>query len=224
MGFFSNLVDAFTGKSARQQIQTGTAEANAAIKEGLRDFKKTRQEGLEQSLGFFQPELETGRPALAQIGNALGIFGPEAQSAFFNNFQNDPGFLASQQAGIDAINQAGASRGLSRSGGQLKSLFDFGQRNLFSQFQDRLSRLANIAGLGSQAAGASADITQRAFGDIGEAQFGAGQLFANNAINQANALAQASQMPINNIMGLINAGAQVGSAAAGAPSSNFFLN
>lgn len=144
MGFFSNLIKDVTGKTAKEaseEAAAGRTRAAGAI--------NTVQEDL-----FRQPA-EQSLEAVNLLAQALGISGPEAQQAFFANFQDDPGFQATQQAGIRAIDQAASAGGQLNTGGRLKSLFEFGQQGQNQQFQQRL---ANLAGFQPGARGAFANL------------------------------------------------------------------
>ena len=214
--------DAFTGKSQRNDILQGQEQANKAIQQALGQASGTTNEYLDRSLGFLAPQLQTGGNAISLLGDVLGVNGQGPQQAYFNNFQNDPGFQATLNAGVGALDASAANKGLLRSGGQMKSLFDFGQRHLSDAFNTRTNNLFNLAGFGKDAAGTSAGLTANAGQSLADMQFGTGQLFANNAINTQNAVAQSRSTPINNILGLGNMFANVaGAFKPAAPSFNF---
>ena len=146
----------------------------------------------------------TGQGALKLLGDILGVSGAGPQQAYFDSFQTDPGFMASLDAGTQALNRAAAPRGLRWSGGQAQSLFDFGQRHFTDYLNNRTSNLFNLAGFGQNAATNSANLVSGAGNNIAGAQFGTGQLFGNNAINTGNAMAQSRGVGINNLLGLGN--------------------
>jgi hypothetical protein len=174
--------------------------------------------------------------AAAFYNKGQGQFG-DAQSLFFNNFQQDPGFLASQKFGIDAAQKAAAARGSVLSGGQVRDLADYSQKNLLGLFQNRL---AGLAGFGQQGNAANiADVTgrsglyQNAGSRIADSLLGTNQLLANNAINTGNAMAQAEGIGINNILGVGNLAAKfinpmgnigggAGAANSGAPGGGYY--
>lgn len=219
------LWDAFMGKSQREDISQANDLAQQRIVGGLTDYTNTSKEYLGKSLEFLQPGVESGNQTLKLLGDILGLNGQGAQASYFNSFQNDPGFMASQNAGIEAADRSAAARGLSRSGGQQRSLFDFGQRNMQSAFDSRVGSLFNLLGHGQNAAGTSAALTHNTGTGIADAQFGTGQLLANNATNFGNAMAQSRSIPINNILGLFQAaaGAVGGAAKMGAAGSDLRL-
>lgn len=217
MGFW----DAFTGKSQRNDILAGQEQANQYIQQALGQASGTTSEYLNKALGYLQPGMETGGNALRLLGDALGANGQPAQQGYFNTIQTDPGFQAAQDYGIRALDRSAASRGLLRSGGQQEALYDFGQKNFNDFYNTRTNNLFNLAGIGTGAANTSAGLTSQAGDNLANMQFGTGQLFANNAINTQNAVAQSRSVPINNILGGINAAANLFGAFNPKPTFNF---
>jgi hypothetical protein len=198
------LWDSFTGKKQQQDLSQANALAQQRITGGLADYTNTSKDYLDKSLAFLQPGVESGNQTLKLLGDILGINGREAQSSYFSNFQNDPGFNATLDAGVQAADRSAAARGLSRSGGQQRSLFDFGQRLQNDFFNQRTNNLFGLMGVGQNAANTSAALTSNTGQGIADAQFGTGQLLANQATNYGNAMAQSRSIPINNILGFGN--------------------
>ena len=110
MGFFSDLTGATAAKASRQ----GAAAQVAGLQDAKKDIKK--------GIGYFQPYADTGKDSNKLLADALGVNGPEAQAAYFANFQQDPGYLAERDAGVAAVEQGQASGGALRSCGTLKAL------------------------------------------------------------------------------------------------------
>lgn len=133
MGFFKNLVSGITGSSAKKAANiaaAGRADAQAQFDNLISDF--------------FRPQAEQSADARNQLAAFLGISGPEAQRSAFTNFQNDPGFQASLDAGLRAVDQSASAGGQLNSGGRQKALFRFGQQAQNQQFNQRLNRLAQF--------------------------------------------------------------------------------
>lgn len=201
------LWDAFTGKSQANDIERGRAEADEALRRGLGQLTTTRENYLGRSLGEFdavQPDIAMGRSANSLYGNALGLNGRDAQAGYFNDFQNDPGFQALQDQAVGAVETSAANRGGLLSGSTLKGITDRVGLLKKSMFDDRMNRLAQLgtqgAQLGFNTATSRSNLLNSTGTDIGNAQFGTGQLFANNATSSANALAQSRSIPINNLL------------------------
>lgn len=171
MGLFKNLFDSITGKTA--------SKASKAQQAGFR----AAQENTEEALGFIRPQIETGDKARDLFAAALGLDGPDAQRAFFNDFQNDPGFQAQQDAGIRAIGQSTSANLLRNSGGAAKELFNFGQQQMRGAFNDRLNRLAGLTSFGQAATGQFKGGTDA----LNQAVVGEGNARASGFINKGNA-------------------------------------
>jgi hypothetical protein len=198
------LWDSFMGKSQQKDLSAANDLAQQRITGGLADYTNTSKDYLDKSLAFLQPGVESGNQTLKLLGDILGLNGQGAQSSYFSNFQNDPGFNATLDAGVQAADRSAAARGLSRSGGQQRSLFDFGQRLQNDFFNQRTNNLFGLMGVGQNAANTSAALTSNTGQGIADAQFGTGQLLANQATNYGNAMAQSRSIPINNILGVGN--------------------
>ena len=214
------LFDAFTGKSQKQAAEGAFQQAQGYYDKALSDFTGTTNRYLDRSLGLFgqlQPTIDTGSDATGLLRTALGLEGPDAQRGFFDSFGADPGFNATLDAGVEALDRSAAARGLLHSGGQQKSLFDFGQRHLTDFYNNRLGSLFNLSNTGNAANLASvtgqSGLISGAGNNIANAILGVGQLNANNAINLGNATAQAESTGINNLLGL----GRIAASAALAP-------
>lgn len=169
---------------------------------GYRDAIDRREKALQESLGFLRPYEISGRGGQNLLNDALGINGPDAQRAFFSGFQNDPGFEAVQQAGVDTVNQSAASRGGIYSGGTLKALMDFGQRLQQSVFQDRLNRLGEVGKLGATTAGNMATVNENANKDLAGYDIAKAAAKAGGFVNASNA----QQMGTQNYLQLLGYG------------------
>lgn len=171
MGFFSNLFDGITGKAAEK--------ASKAQQAGFQQAQQNTQETIDRIL----PQVETGDKARDLFAAALGLNGADAQRAFFNDFQNDPGFQAQQDAGIRAIGQSTSANLLRNSGGAAKELFNFGQQQQRGAFNDRLNRLAGLTSFGQQATGQ----LQGGTNALNQAVVGENNARASGFINRSNA-------------------------------------
>ena len=204
----------FFGDDQREAIQQAQQQAQQQLLAGKNQAIGTTGDYLNQSLGFLQPDMQAGQVGRDAYMAALGLSGPGAQQGFFSNYMTDPGFQSSLDAGVQALDRSAASRGLLRSGGQQKSLFDFGQRAWLGNFGDRLNRLAVFLPLGSQAGQTAAGLTTGAGNRICDIQFGTGQLFANQSIGTGNAMAQAYGVGPQNVLGALNSVGKIAAAAA----------
>jgi len=139
----------------------------------------------DRALGYLDPYTQGGEGANRMYLDALGVNGGDAQSGYYSQFQNDPGFAAAMDAGREAIDRSAAARGGLNSGGMAKDLYSFGQRAQLDAYQNRLNRLQQLGSQGFAAAGQAANTVGQYQGQIAGNQIGAG----NVALGTQNALA-----------------------------------
>jgi hypothetical protein len=125
--------------------------ANAA-----RQSAALQQQRFNQAVGFEQPFMQSGQNSLNIYNNALGANGAAAQQAYYNNFQNDPGFQTSVNYGLQQIQAQNAAQGMGLSGNALAALQNYSQRALSQEYQTRLGDLFQGAQLGANSANALA--------------------------------------------------------------------
>ena len=164
----------------------GAARRSAAIgSQAAQDAAAAQVKGYKNAIGLQQPIMQQGLAANTLYGNAIGANGQQAQQGFYNNFQNDPGYLATLNQGIKSVQQGGlgiggasggAGTGQYNSGGTLKALMGWGQQQQEGQYSQRLGQLNT---LGQQGIGAA--------GNIGNADIGIGGANAGGILGAANA-------------------------------------
>jgi hypothetical protein len=157
---------------------------------------------------LLRPAIEAGDKSRGVLLDAFGINGPEAQKAYADAFQTDPGFQKSVDYGLSNIDARVGALGSRRSGNTLAALQDFGQRSMYDAYQDRLGRLQALASGGQAQAGQLAGINtasaQSQAGNIANAGYyqGAGAMNAGNslagALNSYGVL-KAYQSPVSAI-------------------------
>lgn len=232
-----NALSAAQTQAATQQavgLQQATDERVQGLEQGRQDVIAGTQEGiaadeaaLARSLDFIDPELVAARGAQNLLNDALGINGPEAQAAFFQNFQDDPGFQAELQDRINAIDRSASARGQLLSGRTLRAVGDEGQRFRRGAITDRLNRLRDVSGdaTGVAARGANlisgtgqrtrnalisrgtnlANLSRRIGEARGTGRQAIGETFAARDINIGNALARRGLQRGKNQVEMINA-------------------
>lgn len=194
-----SLIGAFTGANARDDLEQYGVQSTAALNQGLTDYTNT-----------IDPTIQSGDAARDLESVFLGLSGDTDQErlgnqqAYFDNFQYDPGLLANIQQGIKGISGTTAARGLRHSGRALKELANYSNDRIrHDAFGERKNRLSGLARVGDQARS-----------DLGNAQFGTGQLQANQLTALGNASAATQSTGVNNLLSLINAGATAYAGAA----------
>lgn len=172
---------------------TQAASTAAAIEEQRRQYDLTRSD--------FAPYREAGRTALGQLQTDINA---PVTSA---DVMSDPGYQFGLQQGQQALDRKAAAMGGRVSGAILKAASQYatnyassGYNAAYQRRQDRLNRLAAIAGVGQTATGSSAaaganstnaisDLTSAQGNASAAAQLAQGNIWANNT-NQLAAIGQ----------------------------------
>lgn len=103
------------------------------------------------------PYVTGGQGAFGAMGGMLGLGGTDQQDAAFKNYMNSTGYNFLLDSGSKAITGNMASKGLLNSGATAKALTTFGQNLASTQTQNYMNNLAQMAGIGTQAAGIQAN-------------------------------------------------------------------
>jgi hypothetical protein len=203
IGIGTTLFGMSESDRAADDAAMAAQRAAQARKKGINQAGDVRRAGIGEAVGYLKPWEESGRRGQDLLNDALGINGPEAQRNYFQNFQNDPGFGAVQQAGIGTVEQSRAAGGGLRSGATMKALMDYGQRLQQSVFQDRLNRLGETGRLGATSAANMAGITNSGYGDLAGYEILKGDAVAGGLLGASNA----QQMGTQNKLALLGYGA-----------------
>lgn len=142
-----------------------------------------------QTKESLSPYMNAGSAAMDQYGNAIGLNGADKQSAFYQNFQTDPGFKASQDYAQRGIENSNAIGGRGYGGNVIAGLGDYLQKNMLGAYNSRISQIGGVVDTGKSAA--------LGLGGIGQQSATAqGTNLANAGYYQGAGLANAG----NNIM------------------------
>ena len=161
--------------------------ANAA-----RQSADLQQQRYNQAVGYEQPFMQSGQNALNQYGNALGLNGSDAQQAYYNNFQNDPGFQGSVNYGLQQLQAQQAAQGMGLSGNALAALQGYSQNALSQEYQTRLSDLFQNAQLGVNSANALASASTSNGNALANYNLAAGQAQGSGLSGLGNGVASAA--------------------------------
>lgn len=86
MGFFSGLIESFTGKGARRDIDKGIGAVQKNTTEGIGAIR----EGAQEAKGYVQPYVDQGGRAFGLYGDTLGVNGAGARGAAQDLYTSDP--------------------------------------------------------------------------------------------------------------------------------------
>lgn len=201
MGFLSSL---FGGDDARRDIQRGRVASRKELDIG----EAGALEQYDTAIGGLTPYEEIGRSGLEDYRASLGLRGPEEQARIQGIYFSDP----VQNAIMDRVTRANTRRftgiGMGNSGAATQSLTN-ALLDRWGSYQDRL------AGLGTGGYAAASDIAGIRTGK-GDIKYMTGQHKAGIETNAANAMAASRSTGINNLIGLVGAGARLIGAGASA--------
>ncbi len=134
-----------------------------------------QQQRFNQAAGYEQPFMQSGQNSLNLYNSATGANGAAAQHSYYNNFQNDPGFQAGVNYGLQQIQSQNAAQGMGLSGNALAALQSYSQNALSQEYQTRLSDLFQGAQIGANSANALASASTSSGAAQGNFNVAAGQ-------------------------------------------------
>jgi len=166
--------------------------ANEAA-DAQRDAARMQSRQQEKNRELLRPAIESGDRARSTLETALGLQGQAAQQGYYDDFQTDPGFQTAVDYGTQQIDRSAAARGMSLGGNTLQAIADQGQRQKYSAYQNRLSRLASLASGGAAQAGSLAGLNTQSAAQQGQFTSNAGYYQGAGIQNAANTLGNAFQ-------------------------------
>lgn len=194
----SLLGSALQSDAAGDAADASRAASEASIAEQKRQFDLTRSD--------YAPYREVGTNALRELAGSINTQPTAAE------VMAQPGYQFGLDQGMQALNRRTAAAGGRISGAAMKAgtryATDYattGYNAAYQRSQDRLNRLAALAGIGQSATGASAAAGQTMAGNVGQALQNQGDTTAAaalyrgntwaNTANQIGALYSRSQQP-----------------------------
>lgn len=136
------------------------------------------------------PYMEAGTDALDTYRNSIGLNGADAQKQYYDNFQTDPGWQASQDYATRGLENSNAIQGRGYGGNVIAGLGDYLQKNMLDAYKTRQSQIGGLTDMGLNATTSLGNLgqgnaaTQGQFlANAGYYQ-GAGTANAGNAINK----------------------------------------
>lgn len=172
---------------AGASIYSSNKAADAQKKAAASGIANERQM-YDQTRTDLAPYRQVGEKSTALMADLYGFNGPEKQAAAKMQFQSDPGYEFQRSEGLRAVEGSAAARGSALSGGAMKALQTYGTGLADQSYGNWYQRLANMQGIGQNAAAQTGNIgantasnISNLYGQSGAAQAG-GYLAAGNAI------------------------------------------
>lgn len=214
MGFFGDLWGGFTGESQKKALAAGKQASDAALQSGYDQGKPY----LQQASNAFAPYAQSGQQANQFYNDALGLNGDAARTTATNTLTSNPLFQG--QLGQDSNAMSRILNAQGASGGGKAQL---AAQRVFQQTAGNwLDRYAQQGQQGLQAANGQAN----AFTNQGNYEYGYGATRAGQETQNANAMAQASGIGINNLLGVAGLGVKAAGlfGGSGGPTGNTGFN
>lgn len=166
-------------------IVAGNKAAKAA-----KQAARLQQQRYEEIRGMGQPYLDAGSDALDMYRASVGLNGIDAQKAFYQGFQTDPGFQASQDYATRGLENSNAIRGRGYGGNVIAGLGDYLQKNMLGAYQTRQSQLGGLVDTGRGTLGTIASAGMTGAANQGQALQNAGYYQGAGLANAGNAFMQ----------------------------------
>lgn len=129
------------------------SSANDAAAKSAKYAADLQQKRYDTTRSDLMPYQQGGRNALNLYNNATGVNGPGAESSYYANFQNDPGFQSGVDYANNQVNATSAAQNHGNLGGnQLAALSQLDQNALYGEYHTRLNDLFREGNLGENAA------------------------------------------------------------------------
>lgn len=174
---WGSIVPAVIGAgTAIYGAQANRAAANQ-VANATRDAAGQQRDSTLEALAFSAPYREGGLQDYNALRQQVGT-----------SFQASPGYEFMRGEAMRAVDQNASARGLLGSGARLRELTRVGTGLANQEYQNWLSRLQGLAGVGQTASGQAASLAQQ--GGIQQAglTMAGGQAQAAGTVGQANAL------------------------------------
>lgn len=217
----SSLLNAGSSVLGASSGKKGASKAAKAQSQAYQQALGLQQNEFNTINGYAAPNVNAGNAANEQIRRLLGLgdsntgqsangnpaySAEQQQQGALDNLRQSPLFQGAYNTGTDTILANAAATGGLRGGNTQNSLADFGSQLFSNVYQNDLSNLFNLSGVGQNALGSLA---------------GAGQNFANQSSNllgqQGNANAVGAAAPYAAIQqALSGIGGSLGNNSGGA--------
>jgi hypothetical protein len=174
---WSSLIPAAIGAGTAIYGASQNRAAANQVANATRDAAGQQRESTLEALALSAPYREGGLQDYNALRQQVGT-----------SFQASPGYEFMRGEAMRAVDQNASARGMLNSGARLRELTRVGTGLANQEYQNWLSRLQGLAGVGQAASGQAASLAQQ--GGIQQAglTMAGGQAQAQGTVGQANAL------------------------------------
>lgn len=185
MGFWSD----FTGKSARKDLQRGTAAAMDHLDTGAANARSDLSWGYQTARADIDPYIQSGQQGHQMYSDLMGLNGEAPRGAAQALYESDEGFMGQLGESQNAMLRNMNARGLSGSGAGALA----GARVARQGYESYLDRVRNMSTQGQQLASQGASMAYGYGNDQANLQYGVAQQKAGLETGQANAMGSQPQ-------------------------------
>lgn len=189
MGFFGDLLDDFTGATAKK-----AAKQQAA---GYDQASQTLQTQADTTNALLEPFAQGGAAAHNRLLSLLGLEGGDG-----GTFEGSPGFDFAFQTGMKGVNNALGAGGLRGSGRAIKEATRYGQGLAMQDRGNEINRLMGLSGAGQNAATNQAQFGENRSNALAGFNIGRGDVLGSGMINAGNARVGT----VNNLIDMVGSG------------------
>ena len=210
MAIFSTIAGMIGQQGAQAGGDMAYGAATQAANQNLQEAQKARAAASPwtssgtSAVGKITNLLGLG--TLTQQGNNQGIYWVDPtdakgqQQKAMADFQTDPGYQFRIDEGVKAIDRSAASRGLLRSGAQIKAVSDYGQGTASQEYRNYFDRLLKLAGMGGESTAAANNTSAGLTSSAGNFITAGGAARGSGYAQGANALASGIGAGVNNTL------------------------
>jgi hypothetical protein len=186
IGLGSALIGSNASKKAADTAAASTAAASDATLQANRESLDYLREGRDLGRADLAPYQQAGLSDYYALRDNVGT-----------SFQESPGYQFAVQEGVNAIDRGASARGLLNSGARLRELTRYGTGMANQEYNNWLSRLQSLAGVGQTATGQASSLAAQT------GNMGAG-LIQNAGNNVAQQTMQGGQAQASGQIGVAN--------------------
>lgn len=187
-------------------IKSGTGQAVTSIDQGQGQAFKSLKSGYDKGIqgykyaqDLYDPYADTGLAAFKQYADASGVNGQAGYDAAAGSFRASPGYQYAVDQATDGVARKASALGALGSGNTMAAISDRAGHMADQEYDQYLSRLNGIAGVGYNATTAQAGL-QKGIGDL---RVGYGKdratIFDNNATERSNIYTHGLDLGVNSL-------------------------
>lgn len=169
-------------------LTTGAGQATSALTNNYGQAGTALQNNYTAALQPYLQNYGQAQSGVNQLGNVLGLNGPNGSAQAQQTLQATPGYQFQQNAGDAAINAQAAATGQNASGNQALALSNYNQGLAGTTYNNYVSQLQPFLGASNSAAGGIASGYQGLGSALASNSQGLGQSLAGNYNNLGSGL------------------------------------